>query len=109
MRSFSDMASARPSGGAHDVAGDALHVALDGGGLLAFPLLRGLFVEFAPAQLGENAGLLAGALETAQGGIEILVLTNTNARHRNLKSLIGLGILPDRGRVNRRPIGGGGF
>jgi len=45
-------------------------VALDGGRLLALALLRGLFVELAAAELGENAGLLAGALETPQGGIE---------------------------------------
>src|SRR3982074_990370 len=87
---------------AHAVAGHALHVALDGGRLLALALLRGLFIELAPTQLGENAGLLAGPFETPQGGIEVLVLTNTNARHRNLKSLIGMGILPDR-RVRQNP------
>src|SRR5438309_9025626 len=97
MRSLSAMATrfALP-GAAHAVAGYALHVALDGGGLLALALLRGLFVELAPTQLGENAGLLAGSLETPQGGIEVLVLTHANARHRNLKSLIRMGIPPDR-------------
>src|SRR5436853_550535 len=97
MRSLSAMATrfALP-GAAHAVAGYALHVALDGGGLLALALLRGLFIELAPTQLGENAGLLAGSLETPQGGIEVLVLTHANARHRNLKSLIGMGIPPDR-------------
>jgi hypothetical protein len=49
--------------------------------------LGGLLVEFKPAELGENPGLLASAFETPQGGIKILVLTNTNARHRNLNSL----------------------
>src|SRR5438309_720837 len=95
MRSLSAMAL-RLAGAAHAVAGYALHVALDGGGLLALALLRGLFVELAPTQLGENAGLLAGSLETPQGGIEVLVLTHANARHRNLKSLIRMGIPPDR-------------
>src|SRR4029077_1597220 len=84
------------AGAAHAVAGDALHVALDGGGLLALALLRGLLVELAPAQLGENAGLLAGAFETPQGGVEVLILTDTNARHRNLKSLIAMEIKPSR-------------
>jgi hypothetical protein len=76
------------TGGANDVPGDALHVALDGGGFLSFPLLRGLFVEFASAQLSENAGFLASTLETAQGGIEILILANTDAGHRNPNLLI---------------------
>src|SRR5262245_17683165 len=58
---------------AADVAGDALHVALHCRGLLAFPFLRGLLVEFAPPQLGQDSGLFAGALEAPQGGIEILV------------------------------------
>jgi hypothetical protein len=31
-----------------------------------------------------RAGLFAGTLEPAQGGIEIFVLTNANAGHRNL-------------------------
>src|SRR4029077_5658734 len=79
-------------GAAHAVAGDALHVALDGRRLLALPLLRGLLVELAPAQLGENAGLLARAFETPQGGIEVLILTDANARHQNLKSLMDKGI-----------------
>src|SRR5262249_20472299 len=77
---------------AHAVAGDALHVALDGGSLLALALLRRLFVELAAAELGENAGLLAGALEAPQGGIEVLILTHSHARHRNLKSLTDKGI-----------------
>src|SRR5213082_23434 len=71
-------------------------VSLDGRGLLALALLGGLLVELAPTQLGENAGLLTGALEAPQGGIEVLILTNSNARHRNLKSLIGMGFAPDR-------------
>jgi hypothetical protein len=50
--------------------------------------LRGLFVEFASAQLSENAGFLASTLETAQGGIEILILANTDAGHRNPNLLI---------------------
>src|ERR1700733_11517326 len=92
MRSLSAMGARSLAGAAHPVAGDALHVALDGRGLLALALLRGFFVELAPPQLGENAGLLAGALETPQGGIEVLILTHTDARHRNLKSLIRMEI-----------------
>jgi hypothetical protein len=52
------------------VARGALEVPLDGGSLLAFPLLGRLFVEFPAAQLGEDAGLFAGALETTQGGVD---------------------------------------
>ena len=44
-------------------AAHALVVALDGGGLLAFALGGGFFVELAGAQLGEQAQLLDGALE----------------------------------------------
>jgi hypothetical protein len=56
---------------------------LDGSGLFAFPFLRGLFVEFAPSQLGENASLLAGPFEAPQGGVEILILADSDTRHRN--------------------------
>ena len=61
---------------------------LDGGGLFAFSFLRGLFVEFAPSQLGENACFLTGPFETPQGGVEILVLAYSNTRHRNPNLLI---------------------
>jgi hypothetical protein len=47
--------------------------------------LRRLLVEFTASKLGEDARFFAGTLETAQGGIEILVLANTNAGHSNLK------------------------
>src|SRR5690348_10260641 len=93
----------RSAARAHPVAGDTLHVPLDCRGLLAFPLLGRLLVEFAPAELREDAGLLASALETPQGGIEVLVLTHTNARHRNLKCLIVNGICP------HASAGGGGI
>src|SRR5207237_597166 len=112
MRSLSAIACAAPlTGVAHAVARHTLHVALDGRGLLALALLGGLLVELAPAQLGENAGLLTGALEAPQGGIEVLILTNSNARHRNLKSLIGMGFAPDRPDPRRLAgrAGGGGF
>src|ERR1044072_1319950 len=82
------------AGGAEAVAGNALHVPLDRGRFFAFPFLGGLFVEFPPPQLGENACFFARSLESAQCGIEILVLANTNARHRNLKSLIGRNFSP---------------
>ena len=52
------------AGGPHAVAGDALHVALDGGSLLALTLLRGLLVKLAPAQLSdaEVEGLVRAAI-----------------------------------------------
>src|SRR5688572_23688287 len=58
------------------VAGSALEVPLDGCGFLAFPFLGGLLVEFPAAQFGEHAGFFAGALETTQGSVEILVLAD---------------------------------
>src|SRR6266404_1395721 len=64
MRSLSDIGLPDLPRGAHPVARNTLHMPLDRRGLLAFPLLGGLLVEFAPAQLGENSGLFAGALET---------------------------------------------
>jgi hypothetical protein len=45
-------------------------VALDGGGLLALALGGGLFVELAGAQVGQQAQLLDGALEAAQGNVK---------------------------------------
>jgi tRNA N6-adenosine threonylcarbamoyltransferase len=59
-------------------------VPLDRGGLLAFPFLSGLLVEFPAAQFGQDAGLFAGALETTQGGVEIFVFADTDARHSHL-------------------------
>jgi len=56
-------------------------MALHGGSFLALTLLGRLLVKFATAKLGENTGLLAGALEATQGSVEILIFSNTNARH----------------------------
>src|SRR5687767_11523184 len=77
------------AGSRRQVPGAALLVPLDRGGLLAFPLLRGLLVEFPASQLRQHAGLFAGALEPAQGGIEVLVLTHADAGHLNLVGLLG--------------------
>src|SRR5688500_19127969 len=71
------------------IAGDALHVALHGGGFLALTFLRRLFVEFPAAQLGQDPGLFAGALEAPQGGIEVLVFSDANARPLYLGKLDG--------------------
>lgn len=60
----------------------ALHVALHGSSLLAFPFLGRLLVEFAAPKLGQHSRLFAGALEPPQSGIEILVFSDPNARHR---------------------------
>jgi len=46
-------------------------VALDGRGLLALALGGGLFVELAGAQFGQQAQLLNGALEAAQGSFSL--------------------------------------
>src|SRR6056297_2732240 len=63
------------------LAGDPLHVALHGGRLLALALLGGLLVELTATQFRQHARLLAGTLETPQGGVEIFVLSDFNARH----------------------------
>src|SRR4051812_15237111 len=68
----------------------ALEVPLHGGSLLALTFLRRLLIEFAAPKLRQHARFFARALETAQGGIEILVFTHSNARHRNLNPLICL-------------------
>jgi len=65
------------------VAGRALQVAFDGGGLLTLALLRRLLVILAAAQLCQDTGLLAGALEAAQRGVKILILFYTNTGHTN--------------------------
>src|ERR1700687_1400683 len=65
---------------AHVVAAEALQVPLDGRRLFPLTLLRRLLVEFAAPQFRQDARLLAGALETPEGGIEVLVATDTDAR-----------------------------
>src|ERR1700685_1061755 len=72
----------------HEVARHALHVPLHRCSLLSFTFLRRLFVEFAPAKLGEHARLLARSLEAPQGGIKILILAYTHTRHRKPNLLI---------------------
>src|SRR5215469_3143761 len=58
-----------------------LHVALHRGRLLALALLGGLLVELAAPQLGHDTGLLAGALEAPEGGVEMLVFLDSYAGH----------------------------
>src|SRR5690606_1649033 len=67
-----------------DVARHTARLALHRGGGLALALLGRLLVELALAGLGEDAGLLAGALEATQGKLERLVFADFDARHRNL-------------------------
>src|ERR1700722_8254540 len=59
-------------------------MALNRGGLLSLTLLGRRLVEVPAPKLGEDAGFFTGTLETTQGGVEILVLANTNAGHSNL-------------------------
>jgi hypothetical protein len=54
-------------------------------GLFSLTLLGGLLVEFTSPKLGEDARFFTGTLEATQGGVEILILANTNAGHSNLK------------------------
>jgi hypothetical protein len=55
-----------------------------GGRLLSLTLLGRLLVEFTAPKLGEYARFFTGTLESTKGGVEILVLSNTNAGHSNL-------------------------
>src|SRR5664279_5081969 len=62
-------------------AAHPLEVALDGCGLLALALGRWLLVELARAQIGQEAELLDGALEAAEGNVERLVFLDANSSH----------------------------
>jgi hypothetical protein len=55
-------------------------------GLFSLTLLGWLLVEFTSPKLGEDARLFTGTLETAQGGVKILILANTNAGHSKVRS-----------------------
>jgi hypothetical protein len=68
-----------------------------GGGLFSLTFLGRLLVEFTTPQLGEDARLFTGALEATQGGVEILILTNTNAGHSNLNLVVRPPAFGDRG------------
>src|SRR5690606_8103892 len=87
LRAMDGSVRARGTGVAADVA---LGVALHRSSLLALTLLRRLLVEFAPAQFCEDTCLFAGTLEAPQGYVEILMLTNTHARHK-VPSTFGYG------------------
>jgi AcrR family transcriptional regulator len=63
------------------LTGRSLQVTLHGCCLLALPLLRRLLVKLTTTKLGQNPGLLASALESTQGCIEILVFLKANTRH----------------------------
>src|SRR3546814_17633979 len=60
------------------LATNALVVAFNGGGMFAFALSRGLFVEFARTQLGKQAVFLNGALKTTKSRFTGLVFFQTN-------------------------------
>src|SRR3546814_14122976 len=64
-----------------DVARAAAGLALHRGSGLALALLGRLLVALALAGLGEDAGLLAGALEATEGKLERLVFADFDAGH----------------------------
>ena len=64
------------------LATDALVMALNGSSLLALTLSSRFFLEFAGAQLGQQAGFFNCALEATQCGFKGLVFFQTNDRHR---------------------------
>src|SRR5690606_17505355 len=64
-----------------DVAGGAARLALHGSRGLALALLGRLLVVLALAGFGQDTGLLAGALEAAQGHLARLVFADFDAGH----------------------------
>jgi hypothetical protein len=50
-------------------------------GFFAFPFLSRLLVKLAASKLGQYSRFLAGALETTQGGVEVLVFLKADTRH----------------------------
>ena len=62
-------------------AAHTLVVAFHSGGFFALALGRGLFVELAGAQVGEQAQFFNGALEAAQGDVEGFVVFNSDRGH----------------------------
>src|SRR5690554_4752010 len=79
-------AGRRQAGSVHalalgNVARGATRLALHRRGGLALALLRRLLVILALAGLGQDAGLLAGALEAAEGKLEGLVFADFDAGH----------------------------
>lgn len=62
-----------------DFEGRAFQLAFDCCGLLAFAFLGGLLVILSPPHLGQDARFLAGALETPQCGVKMLVFSGANA------------------------------
>src|SRR4029079_16588134 len=64
------------------VARNAAQVTLDRSCALALALLGRLFVELALADFGEDAGLLAGTLETAERELKWFVLADFDAWHK---------------------------
>src|SRR3546814_2129486 len=85
------------------VARGAARLALHGGGGLALALLGRLLVVLALAGFGQHAGLLAGALEAAQGKLERLVFADFDAWHRNLCGFGGPARRRGPARGTRKP------
>ncbi len=55
--------------------------------LLALAFLGRLLIKLTTTQLRKDACFLTGTLEPAQGGVEILILFNTDTRHTNILRL----------------------
>ena len=85
------------------IPGGLFHLALNGSGFLALTFLRRFFIVFAPAEFRQNAGLLAGALEAPQGGVEMFIFSNFNAWQNSVPSPPA-GVV--RGVKNRLSAGG---
>lgn len=79
-----DIWGSRSSEGANDsrdVPGAFFDMALDGRGAATLAFLGRFFVKLTPTQLGKDPGLLAGPLETPQGGVKMFVFFDADRGH----------------------------
>jgi len=60
------------------------HVAFHGRGFLSLAFLSWFLVVLAPAQLGEDPGLFAGAFEPPQRCVEVFTFSDSYTRHQVL-------------------------
>jgi hypothetical protein len=68
------------------IPGSTFHLALNSRSFLALTFLRGFFVVFTATQFRQDAGFLAGALETSQGGVEMFIFSDFYAWQNYLPS-----------------------
>src|SRR5690606_20751013 len=85
----------------------ALQVPLDRGRPLALAFLGGFLVELTPAELGQDPRFLAGALEAAQGRVEVLAFSDSDARHSGALRSKYLALVPRKQTAGQGPAEAG--